>query len=150
MNELNLKGSRREQQAEDRASNACPRFRSAKLTARKRRVFPNSGSRTRVCRQPTFCRLLGAANSNFLSLPPSRPRPSPPVPRQPGGAVPGAVGDVGCREWGPEGGTQQLVLHHPLPAGGPGTGSLPSPRPPLAHPPSFPLLPFYQVPPPRH
>lgn len=46
-----------------------------------------------------------------------------------------------CREWGPEGGTQQLVLRHPFPAGGPDTGSLLSPRLPLVHPPSFPLSP---------
>lgn len=36
---------------------------------------------------------------------------------------------MGCKEWGPEGGTQQLVLRHPLPAGGQGTGSLLSPPP---------------------
>ena len=39
---------------------------------------------------------------------------------------------MGCKEWEPEGGTQQLVLRHPLPAGGQGTGSL-RPPPPAFH-----------------
>lgn len=114
-----------------------PSVSLSKAGSLKAARFPSSRSRTRGCSLYAYCRLLGAANSNFLSLPPSRPRPSFPVPRQPGGASPEAMGDVGCKEWGSEGGTQQLVLRHPLPAGGQGTGSLLSPRPPSTRSPPF-------------
>lgn len=89
-----------------------------KQVAGKLRIFPSSSSSTRMCRQHAFCLFLRAASSNFLSLPLSRPHPSLRLLRQPGGAASRATVHMGCWEWGPEGGTRQLVLRHPLPAGG--------------------------------
>lgn len=153
MNELNLKGSLRVQSAEERAEQAYPRFCSEKRTSRKLQGSLVAVPHASVPR----ARILPASratNCNFLSLPPSRPRPSPGSPSARRGRPPERWG-----MWGAGSGDQRGVLSSwccAIPfqqAAQALTGSLLSPTPhlraPLAHPPSFPLLPVYLAPPTR-
>lgn len=143
MNDFNLKGTLREQRAESRTEQCIPSvFCSAKRAAGKRCVFPGSRSRTRVCRQHTSCRLLGAANSNFQSLPPSRPRPSPPVLRQREGPPPERQEMWGARSGDQRGVPSSWCCAIPSQQAARALVHFSPPRLPLAHPPSFPLLPY--------